>query len=210
MISQFLALQLVTSELWEPPWINWDQAMKDSNLEVSYLWRPFCSSFCAPPSSNDYPYIDKIEDKDKKIRLKPVSVGVGLPWKLCLPPPIAGPRSQDGSKMICRLSSRNQFYFALKVTVTKLQPILVKDIKPVTRERSWPTLPKRSPTGLLTKLIRIWFLEGYEMVKLCDWMCHYKISNSMHSIVAPVNSSSRSAQWMQEAFHMRGKGCASW
>ena len=32
----------------------------------------------------------------------------------------------------------------------------------------------------------------------------------MHSIVAPVNSSSRSAQWMQESFHMRGKGCASW
>ena len=37
-----------------------------------------------------------------------------------------------------------------------------------------------------------------------------KISNHMHSIVAPVNSSSRSAQWVQESFHMRWKDCASW
>ena len=47
-------------------------------------------------------------------------------------------------------------------------------------------------------------------VQICNWMCHYKISNHMHGIVAPVNSSSGSAQWMQESFHMRWKDCASW
>ena len=165
MISQFLALQLVTSELWEPPWINWDQAMKDSKWEVSYLWRPFCSSFCAPPSSNDYPYINKIGDKDKKIRFKTCICRCWSSLKTLSSSTNCRTWITRWKYLICRLSSRKQGYFALNVTVTKLQPILVNDIKPVTRERSWPTLPKRSPTGLLTKLIRIWFLVGYVIVR---------------------------------------------